>query len=69
MDGSPETGAWFHRIAAKNGVDCVFHDGDKDWDNNQLRNYEIRLPGKYTIGKGWCHYNGVSSVDMHIQPA
>lgn len=66
MDGSPETGSWFHRIVAKAGIDFVFHNGDRDWDNNQSRNYQIRLPGRYTIKKGWCHYGGVSSIDMHL---
>lgn len=66
MELRSEPGVWFLRIEAKHGVKCAFTDGGSEWDSNSNLNYQIKLPGKYLIGKRHIVYLGVSDLDIHL---
>lgn len=58
-------GAWTVTMESPAGIDCAFYDGNSIWDSNNMKNYRIRLPGRYILGRGTLTYQGVSEMDLH----
>lgn len=56
---------WAICLIGKTGIDCAFNDGSEEWDSNNGKNYQIRLPGRYTAGNGFLSYLGIAQLDMH----
>ncbi|KAI0564133.1 hypothetical protein FGB62_30g051 [Gracilaria domingensis] len=67
MELMEETGLWFQRVETTDGINCAFTDGNVEWDSNINLNYQIRMPGRYALGRGSIAYLGPSALDMHQQ--
>lgn len=61
-----EPGHWFTRVDALKGLTCAFSNSTGQWDSNSDRNYQIRVPGKYEVGRGSLIYYGPSDLDLHM---
>lgn len=63
---APEGDVWFRRVEVSAGIEFAFTDGGDEWDNNNLKNYSVCLPGKYGIESNRILYLGPSSADKHL---
>lgn len=58
---------WFVRLECKAGLDCVFTDGQQQWDNNTGKNYVVPMPGQYLVENTSILYLGPTQLDRHLQ--